>query len=122
MALKKGNESMDEITVVLRRFGDEQSTLLDRFERLSYEAHLNQAMLARSLSEPRAVKSRLVAEPPLLPQVRQGRRGSGFNRVLKKLLRPIFGRKGKTGGKQPQAAVDPQNPKYWKAFSRSMRL
>ncbi|GLU17849.1 hypothetical protein SLE2022_342000 [Rubroshorea leprosula] len=121
MALRKGNESTDEIAGVLRRFGDEQSTLWDRFERLSFEAHLNRAMLARSFSEPRVAKSLLAVEPPVLPHVSQGRRGSGFNRILKKLFRPFFGRKGKkSGGKQ--AALDPQNPKNWKVFSRSMRF
>jgi hypothetical protein len=34
-------ESMDEIEMVLRKFGDEQSTLLDRFERLSFEVQLS---------------------------------------------------------------------------------
>ncbi|KAL5738962.1 hypothetical protein ACOSQ2_028142 [Xanthoceras sorbifolium] len=84
---------MDEIAVVLRRFGDEQSTLLDQFERLSFEVQLNQAILRRSFSEPGAVSrsSQAQALPTLMPLVvksshhhhhhhqsqkkRQGRRG-----------------------------------------------
>lgn len=120
-----GNESksLDEISDVLKRFGDEQSTLLDQFERLSFEVQLNQAILGRSLSEPSTVKrshcSQFQAPPPAAPQARKGRRGSGFNRVLKKLLKPILGRKG-NAGKKPVA--DPKNPMSWKALSRSLRL
>ncbi|EOY04453.1 hypothetical protein QQP08_015035 [Theobroma cacao] len=120
MALANENKSMDEISVILRRFGDEQSTLLDEFERLSFEVQLNQAILGRSLSEPSVAKRTLHSQfqaPP--PAVRKGRRGSGFNRVLKKLLKPILGRKG-SAGRKPVA--DPKNPMSWKAFSRSLRL
>ncbi|KAK8516060.1 hypothetical protein V6N12_066895 [Hibiscus sabdariffa] len=128
MGLRNDSKSADEISVVLRRFGDEQSTLLDQFERLSFEIHLNQAILARSLSEPSVSKrshfcSQFQAPPP--PELaakgrsRRGRRGSGFCRVLKKLVRPILGRKG-NGGKKPVA--DPKNPLSWKAFSRSLRF
>ena len=51
----------DQMAVVLGKLGDDdpcdqeeegQSTLLDRYERLSFEVHLKQAMLGRSLSEP----------------------------------------------------------------------
>ncbi|MBA0613100.1 hypothetical protein Godav_013609 [Gossypium davidsonii] len=125
MVLTNENKSMDEISVVLRRFGDEQSTLLDQFERLSFEVQLNQAILSRSLSEPSVAKrsqycSQFQAPPPAVkPKGRKGRRGSGFNRVLKKLLKPILGRKG-NAGKKPVA--DPQNPMSCKAFSRSLRL
>ena len=53
----------DQMAVVLGKFGDDdpcdqeeeeegQSTLLDQYERLSFEVHLKQAMLGRSLSEP----------------------------------------------------------------------
>ncbi|CAA7060553.1 unnamed protein product [Microthlaspi erraticum] len=39
-------------TPPLQSFGDEdRSSLMDRFERLSFEAHLNKALLGRSLSE-----------------------------------------------------------------------
>ncbi|KAE8685657.1 hypothetical protein F3Y22_tig00111095pilonHSYRG00482 [Hibiscus syriacus] len=116
---------MDEISVVLRRFGDEQSTLLDQFERLSFEIQLNQAILARSLSEPSVSKrsqfcSKFQAPPPASDaKRRRGRRGSGFTRVLKKLLKPILGRKG-NGEKKPVA--DPKNPLSWKSFSRSLRF
>ncbi|KAG8499210.1 hypothetical protein CXB51_005620 [Gossypium anomalum] len=125
MVLTNENKSMDEISVVLRRFGDEQSTLLDQFERLSFEVQLNQAILSRSLSEPSVAKrshycSQFQAPPPAVkPKGRKGRPGSGFNRALKKLLKPILGRKG-NAGKKPVA--DPQNPMSWKAFSRSLRL
>lgn len=140
MGLAKGNRSsmQDELSVVLRRFGDEQSTLLDQFERLSFEVHLNQAILGRSLSEPSVAKrshsqshctssqfqapSTATAAGPL-PRLCKGRRGSGFNRVLKKLLKPILGRKGNNnnGGKKPGEG-DPKNPMSWKAFSRSLRF
>ncbi|XVE80745.1 hypothetical protein DITRI_Ditri15bG0005000 [Diplodiscus trichospermus] len=123
MGLANENKSMDEISVVLRRFGDEQSTLLDQFERLSFEVQLNQAILGRSLSEPSVAKrlncSQFQAPPPAVSKARKGRRGSGFKRVLKKLLKPILGRKG-NAGKRPVA--DPQNPLSWKAFSRSLRF
>ncbi|KAJ1392094.1 hypothetical protein SESBI_36091 [Sesbania bispinosa] len=114
----------EEVAMIRKRFGDEQSTLLDQFERLSFESHLNKAMLQRSLSEPglprSGSQSRLLSVTPtptipLVTQVKQGRcRGSGFQRVLKKLFRPFLGRKKKT--------PDPQNPLSWKAFSRSLRF
>ncbi|KAK8682623.1 hypothetical protein V6N13_055007 [Hibiscus sabdariffa] len=126
MGLRNDSKSTDEISVVLRRFGDEQSTLLDQFERLSFEIQLNQAILARSLSEPSVSKRshfcpQFQAPPPpeLAAKGRRGRPGSGFSRVLKKLVRPIFGRKG-NGGRKPVA--DPKNPLSWKAFSRSLRF
>ncbi|KAJ9185491.1 hypothetical protein P3X46_005122 [Hevea brasiliensis] len=116
---------MDEIAVILKRFGDEQSTLLDQFERLSFEVQLNQAILGRSLSEPSVGRSRFhvplngEAPAPLVTQVRQGRRrGSGLNKALKKLFKPIFGRKGAAKKEVP----DPKNPKSWKAISRSLRV
>ncbi|CAN0846893.1 hypothetical protein LINGRAHAP2_LOCUS4681, partial [Linum grandiflorum] len=56
---------MDEIEVVLKRFGDEHSTLVDQFERLSFEVQLNQAILARSLSEPGVEGGRNRVEHPL---------------------------------------------------------
>ena len=114
--------------MIRKRFGDEQSTLLDQFERLSFEAHLNKAMLQRSLSEPglpRSVSksSRLFGVAPTIPlvtQVKQGRRGgSAFHKVLKKLLKPFRGRKN---GANKQAPYDPKNPLSWKAFSRSLRF
>lgn len=133
--------SIDEIEVVLRRFGDEQSTLLDQFERLSFEVQLNQAILRRCLSEPSVPQSKCLATAPPQPpvpvlrplmntQVRQGRRGSGFGNVLKKLLKPILGLKAthknnnsNNGGRRKVKEVpDPKNLKYYKAFSKSLRF
>ncbi|KAL4395088.1 hypothetical protein AHAS_Ahas02G0217000 [Arachis hypogaea] len=132
---------MEEIAMIQKRFGDEQSTLLDQFERLSFEA-----MLRRSLSEPglpRSLSSSVshpsssskffsVAPTTSIPlvthQVKQGHghgrsrgrgHGSAFHRVLKKLMKPfIFGSK-KNHNKH---APDPKNPMSWKEFSRSLRL
>ncbi|KAE9610791.1 hypothetical protein Lal_00021189 [Lupinus albus] len=109
---------------IRKRFGDEQSTLLDQFERLSFEAHLNKAMLQRSLSEPGLPRSRFITTVapsiPMVTQVNQGKRPSGsrFYKVLKKLLKPILGRKSGTR-KQVQ---DDKNPLSWKHFSRSLRF
>lgn len=121
-----------------RRFGDEQSTLLDEYERLSFEAHaakLNRAMLGRSLSEPAVLqRSQQYSRPligvapiPLVTHVMQGPShhghgrgiGSGFHRVLKKLLKPILGRKKRGGRKQ---VSDPKDVLFCKAFSRSLRF
>ena len=109
------NDNMEEIAVVLRRFGDEQSTLLDQFERLSFEVQLNQAILRRSFSEPTKkssqpttaaltpfVKSHAAAQMDLKKKKkkkkikRQGSSSSsaGFTKVLKKLLKHIFVKKG----------------------------
>ncbi|KAK7349695.1 hypothetical protein VNO77_07273 [Canavalia gladiata] len=119
---------MDEIAKIRKRFGDEQSTLLDQFERLSFESHLNKAMLQRSLSEPGFPRS--VSQPrhvsvtptiPLLNQVKQKPcRVSGLHKVLKKFLRPIFGRKSNNG--ERKQTPDPKNPLSWKTFSRSLRF
>ncbi|GLT69189.1 hypothetical protein SLA2020_413590 [Shorea laevis] len=118
---------MEEIQVVLRKFGDEQSTLLDRFERLSFEVQLSQAMLRRSLSEPTVVglQAPVVtagpAPPSTVTKVRRRRHGSSaFHKVLKKLLKPILSRKGGGGGRRE--VPDPKNPCSWKAFSRSLRV
>lgn len=115
-----------------RKFGDEKSTLLDEFERLSFEAHsaqLSRAMLGRSLSEPRLQgshsQSRLIkmVPIPLVTQVMQrpnhGRSsiGSGFQRVLKKLLKPIYKMRG--GRKQVN---DPKDIMFCKAYSKSLRF
>jgi len=118
--------------VIERRFGDEKSTLLDEFERLSFEVHaakLNQAMLRRSLSEPGSQRSpsRLngMAPIPLVNQVIQGPyHGNGhglrFHRVLKKLLKPIFGRKKMRAGRK--YVSDPCEIMFCKDFSRSLRF
>ncbi|KAL1331222.1 hypothetical protein AAHE18_12G168100 [Arachis hypogaea] len=115
---------MEEIAMIQKRFGDEQSTLLDQFERLSFEA-----MLRRSLSEPGLPSVAPTTSTPLVTQqVKQGRghgrgrgrgHGSAFHRVLKKLMKPfIFGSK-KNHNKH---APDPKNPMSWKEFSRSLRF
>ncbi|KAK7340053.1 hypothetical protein VNO77_20745 [Canavalia gladiata] len=114
------------------RFGDEQSTLLDEFERMSFEAHaaeLKRVMLGRSLSEPKLPKSHTplisMAPIPLVTQVMQGShhaRGSGgsrFHKVFKKLLKPIFGRK--KGGARKQVS-DAKDLMASKAFSTSLRF
>ncbi|KAL4271567.1 hypothetical protein GQ457_13G018260 [Hibiscus cannabinus] len=96
---------MAEISLVIpTRFGDEQSTLLDQFERLSFEIQLNQA-------EPIGATAKLAPSSGAC----KGRRCSAFN----KLLKPILCRKG-NGEKKPVA--DPKPPLSWKAFSRSLRF
>ncbi|KAA8517541.1 hypothetical protein F0562_017829 [Nyssa sinensis] len=104
--------TMDEIEVVLKKFGDEQSTLLDQFERMSFEVRLNQALLGRSLSEPSVHRN--LTQPPappphLVSQEKQARRrGSGFHKVLKKLLKPIL-RRSKGAKKE---IPDPKDPSW----------
>ncbi|GFY82440.1 hypothetical protein Acr_02g0006800 [Actinidia rufa] len=120
--------TMDGIEVILKRFGDEQSTLLDQFERLAFEAQLSRAILGRSLSEPSSYRTQppllLLAPPPgmaVAPQARPGgRRGArlGFKKVLKSLLKPILRRR--PGGRKE--GPDPKDPRLWKSFSRSMRV
>lgn len=141
---KSSNTNMDEIAVVLRRFGDEQSTLLDQFERLTFEVQLNQAILRRSFSEP-GVGAVSKSQPPgLLPLLntykqpskmatqtqKKKRKASGIGKVLRKFFKPIFAKKGsssnnmdnnKIGGRCNETP-DPKNPKFFKAFSRSLRL
>ncbi|GMY25702.1 Leukocyte immunoglobulin-like receptor subfamily A member [Fagus crenata] len=124
---------MGDIEVVLRKFGDEQSTLLDRFERLSFEVQLNQAIMGRSLSSPSGGRfgepfiglapapAPSPAPSPLVKHVQKGRRGSGFHKALKKLLKPILGRMGSVKNSKKEVP-DPRNPKSWKAFSRSLRV
>lgn len=120
-------KGMEEIEVVMKRFGDEQSTLLDRFERLSFEVQLNQAILGRSLSEPRVPRYRSLTppvQPPLKQKVATGRshqyhRGLGFRKALKKLFKPIFGSKKE---EQKECVMDQKNFKFMKAFSKSLRI
>ncbi|KAK1413036.1 hypothetical protein QVD17_34741 [Tagetes erecta] len=123
-----GTKGMEEIEVVMKRFGDEQSTLLDRFERLSFEVQLNQAILGRSLSEPRVPRYQaqtLPMQPPLKQKVAAGRshqhyhRGFGFPKALKKLFKPIFGSKKE---EQKECVPDQKNFKFMKAFSKSLRI
>ncbi|KAL6520841.1 hypothetical protein OROGR_017410 [Orobanche gracilis] len=98
---------------IFKRFGDEESTLLDQYERLSFEAQLNKAMLGRSLSEPAVTR-----RPPPPKPGRPGRSRSGFQKVMKKLFSPILGNKGasKDGG------PNPKDPIFWKTFSRSLKV
>ncbi|KAJ0567651.1 hypothetical protein HanPSC8_Chr06g0257661 [Helianthus annuus] len=114
-----GTKRMEEIEVVMKRFGDEQSTLMDRFERLSFEVQLNQAILSRSLSEPVAPRHQ-PRLPPASESKARGRqrhhRGLRFQKVMKKLFNPIFGSR-KEGRKESIPHF-----KFIKAFSRSMRV
>ncbi|KAL1549052.1 hypothetical protein AAHA92_17202 [Salvia divinorum] len=87
----------------MKRFGDEKSTLLDQYERLSFEVQLSNAMLGRCLLEP------AVAPPP-----KQGRR-AGFQKVMRKLFSPILGKKG-----SPKDTK--KNPFYSNNISRSLRV
>ena len=118
---EKGKMVVDEIEVILRRFGDEQSTLLDRFERLSFEVQLNQAIqLGRSLSEPGIprISAPLPLPPaPPAPVHHPRRRWFGFQKVMKKFLGPILGRKG-ARKKDP----DQKDLGSWKRLSRSFRV
>lgn len=120
------NKQLVEMAVIRKRFGDEYSTLLDEFERKSFEAHMNRSMLGRSLSEPGMPRSQSLlismAPIPLVTQVMQGPRrgrGSAFQRVLKKLFKPILGRKRREGRKQ---VPDPKDLLFCKDFSRSLRF
>lgn len=111
--------TMEEMAAIFKRFGDEQSTLLDQYERLSFEVQLNKAMLGRSLSEP-AVERCQAPPKPAAKTGKQGRRsrGSGFQKVVKKLFSPILGKKGA----RKDGAPDTKNPLIWKTFSRSVRV
>lgn len=124
------------MAVIGTRFGDEQSTLLDEFERMSFEAHaaqLSRAMLGRSFSEPTfssRPQSRLISmAPPPIPLVTQVMQrphhghghglGSGFHKVFKKLLKPILGRK-KRGGREK--VPDIEVTLFCTEFRRSLRF
>ncbi|KAK7390217.1 hypothetical protein VNO78_25516 [Psophocarpus tetragonolobus] len=128
MKLQPQIQAMDEVAKIRKRFGDEQSTLLDQFERLSFESHLHKTMLQRSQSEPGFPRSvsqpRHVCATPTIPLLNQGKqrryRGSGLNKVLKKLFRPILGRKSSNG--ERKESPDPRNLLSWKNFSRSLRF
>lgn len=125
--MEKWIGEMKEVEAVRRRFGDEQSTLLDRFERHSFEVQLKRAMLGRSLSDPTTTLPRTTyapappPAPPLISMVKQGRRfrGLSFQKVLKKLLKPIMGRGNK--GTASTEVPGPKSFSSWKTFSRSLR-
>lgn len=123
-------------------FGDEESTLLDRYERLSFEVHLNQAILGRSLSHPTTLSSSSAPwtnyshnsssllflqlsstspshshpHSPHLPRPRP-RPKSTFMRVVNKLFSPIF------GASAPPSTTTKRvkDCKLRKPFSRSLR-
>ncbi|VVB05956.1 unnamed protein product [Arabis nemorensis] len=118
---------------LLQRFGDDQSSLMDRFERFSFEAHLNNALLGRSLSESGfsslysavfddSSPIRTVAAVPAC----QGRRGLGLNKILKNLMKPIRycnRRIGRGRKKQEETFdLDARSFKKWQTFSKSVRL
>ncbi|GAB2257593.1 hypothetical protein Droror1_Dr00013753 [Drosera rotundifolia] len=122
-----------------------ESMLMDRFERLSFEIQLKQAMLKRSLSESIAERTNNLApvqasQGILIGQeVKQQRQHGGgwsssmFKKVMKKLLKPILiGRKNDALGKgKPQQKNkdeylqdgQPQHFAPWRSrFSKSVRL
>lgn len=134
-------EAVSRAQEIRKRIGDEQSSLLDEFERMSFAAELNRAMLGRSLSEPGFPRSAANSSnsrsrvnvnpniPPLLSyQVKQGRRrpsASAFHKLLKKLLKPVLGRKTKQQqNQQQQRASDLKHhhPLFCNTFSRSLRF
>ncbi|PHT30136.1 hypothetical protein CQW23_30274 [Capsicum baccatum] len=127
-----GSNSMD-ISEAMRKFGDGKSTLLDEYERITFEIQLNQAILARSLSEPgrrSTTTTSQLALPPLMAagETVQGqfcrqhrRRGYGFQKVMKKLLKPILG-KIKGDNNNNRNIETPKDPRFWNKFSRSLRL
>ncbi|VFQ88723.1 unnamed protein product [Cuscuta campestris] len=99
----------NEMARVVKRFGDEQSTLLDQYERLTFEVQLNRAILGRSFSD-------RVAAPPA-EKGKRPRPCSGLPKAVKKLLLKPFLAKRKKNNE------DQKEPKLWKAFSsRSLRF
>ncbi|CAA2995841.1 Hypothetical predicted protein [Olea europaea subsp. europaea] len=82
---------VEDMAVILKRFGDEQSMLLDQYERLSVEVQPNQAILGRNMSEPSILRQHETPKQVVAKPVRQWCcRGTG---LLKKLLKPILGKK-----------------------------
>ncbi|KAK4342605.1 hypothetical protein RND71_038421 [Anisodus tanguticus] len=117
----------------MRKFGDEKSTLLDEYERITFEIQLNQAILARSLSEPgrsTSTSTTQLASPPLkvAGDTEQGpcrhhrRRGYWFQKVMKKLLKPILGKMKGDNNRIIETPPDPKDPRFWNKFSRSLRV
>ncbi|KAM0991730.1 hypothetical protein ACFX2I_010055 [Malus domestica] len=133
-AIKEVVEAKNQVQ--MWKFGDDKSSLLDQFERLSVDLQLNQAMLRRSLSEPMYIRSefpllltqgppepsRPPPPPPPSPPhlVAKKRRGSGFNKVLKKMIKPILRRM--SGKKKDFPIPEAKDPRFWKTFSRSKEL
>ncbi|CAH8360398.1 unnamed protein product [Eruca vesicaria subsp. sativa] len=116
----------------IRSFGDNQSSLMDRLERLSFEAHLNNALLGRSLSESgfSSMYNAVIDDPPPVheekqPCQQQVRKGLRLNKMLKNLMKPIryCGRRISRGKKQEAAfELDARSFKKWQTFSKSVRL
>lgn len=99
-------------------FGDEESDLLDQFERMWYESHLKMAMQNRSLS----VSSSFQQE-----STTQGKKRRGFrpvlHRVLKKFINPILGVNSKRSDGSIQQVHDlKQHPLTFKVHSRSLHF
>lgn len=87
-------------SAISKRFGDEQSTLLDHYERLSFELQLNQAMMGRSLSE-----SRCLPQPQQMKKhAKPARRGwgSGFQEAIRKFLSKRGARKDGADSRTPR--------------------
>ncbi|EOA25351.1 hypothetical protein CARUB_v10018674mg [Capsella rubella] len=99
----------------LQKFEDHRSSLMDRFERLSFEAHLNNALLGRSLSASgfSLMYSGDFDESPkhTAAPACQGRRGSGLKKLLKNLIKPIrnCSRRISRGRKQETHDFDPKS-------------
>lgn len=118
---------METISQVMKKFGDEKSTLLDEYERITFEIQLNQAILARSLSEPSRRSTTTTTRPPLMAAAdqqsfcrRHRRCGYGFHKVMKKLLKPILGKI--KGDNKEMMETPPKDPRFWNKFSTSLRL
>lgn len=117
-----------ETPTFLQRFEDNQSSLMDRFERLSFEAHLNNALLGRSLSESgfSLMYSAVVDDSPIhtAAPASQARRRLGLNKILKNLMKPIryCSKKMGRGRKEEACDIDPKSLKKWQTFSKSLRL
>ncbi|KAF8102108.1 hypothetical protein N665_0201s0395 [Sinapis alba] len=115
----------------IRSLGDNQSSLMDRFERLSFEAHLNNALLGRSLSESgfSSMYNAVLDDPPPVhveknQPCQQVRRGLRLNKMLKNLMKPIryCSRRISRGKKHEAYELDARSFKKWQTFSKSVRL
>lgn len=114
----------------IRSFGDNQSSLMDGFERLSFEAHLSNALLGRSLSESgfSSMYNAVLDDPPPVHVENQDchkvRRGLRLNKMLKNLMKPIryCSRRISRGKKQEGYDLDARSFKKWQTFSKSVRL
>ncbi|KAL1191552.1 hypothetical protein V5N11_002372 [Cardamine amara subsp. amara] len=111
----------------LRKVCDDHmhSSLMDRFERLSFEAHLNNALLGRSLSESgfSSIYNAVLDDSSTFTAA-PARRGLGLNKILKNLMKPIryCSRRIGRGRKQDAHDFDPKSFKKWQTFSKSVRL